>query len=248
MNTILEAEKIVKVYNGSKVLREVSLTVSKGEFIAVMGQSGCGKSTLLYQISGMDMPDSGEIYFNGKTLHTLREKELSELRLNNMGFVFQKANLLRALSVRDNIVFPAYQALKASQKELNARAEKWMERTGILSIADGDVRKISGGQQQRAAICRALMNEPQILFADEPTGALNSSVTQEIMDIFNQINAEGTAILLVTHDGKVAARADRVIYLKGGMVEDELLLGTYDAEKLSERERKTADWLKTMDW
>lgn len=243
MKTIIEAKHLEKKFQGAVILKDVNLTVREGEFIAVMGQSGCGKSTLLYNLSGMDFPTAGTVLFDGQKLEGLDEPQLSEIRLKRMGFVFQRANLLTALSVMDNVVFPAYQAGQLSRETINENAKQWMARTGILAVAGHDVRKISGGQQQRAAICRALMNRPQMLFADEPTGALNSSATKEIMGIFNQINEEGTAILLVTHDGKVAARADRVIYLEDGVITKELTLGKYSEKRLSEREEQVTAFM-----
>ncbi len=243
MKTIVEAKHLEKKFQEAVILKDVNLTVGEGEFIAVMGQSGCGKSTLLYNLSGMDFPTSGTVLFDGQKLEGLDEPQLSDIRLKRMGFVFQRANLLTALSVMDNIVFPAYQAGLLSRETINENAKQWMARTGILPVAGHDVRKISGGQQQRAAICRALMNRPQMLFADEPTGALNSSTTAEIMDIFNRINGEGTAILLVTHDAKVAARADRIIYLEDGSITKELTLGKYSGKRLSEREEQVAAFM-----
>ena len=244
MKIIAEAKSLTKEFQGTTVLRNINLTVEKEEFIAVMGQSGCGKSTLLHNLSGMDRPTSGKIFFDGQELQELPEPQMSSIRLKKMGFVFQKANLLRSLSVMDNIIFPAYQAGIFKKEEINENARRWMEQTGILSSAKQDVRKISGGQQQRASICRALMNRPQILFADEPTGALNSSATGEIMDIFNGINAEGTAILMVTHDGKVAARADRIIYLEDGAIGEELILGKYSKDRREEREKRAAAFMR----
>ena len=180
---ILNIQGICKNFEGNRVLKDVIFQIEKGEFVAVMGQSGCGKSTLLYSISGMDKPTKGEVFFEGRNLSGLSEKETEKLRLNRMGFIFQKANFLKNLSIEDNIVFPAFQAGRKSRKEIVAEAEKLMEQMGILAIADKDIRKVSGGQLQRASICRAMINQPDILFGDEPTGALNSSATKEVMDI-----------------------------------------------------------------
>lgn len=246
MQVILEAKHLYKEYEGSEILRDIHLAIGQGEFVAVMGQSGGGKSTLLYNISGMDQASRGEILFEGKNMKHLSEKEMSRFRLARMGFIFQKSNLLRNLSIRDNIIFPGLSLKAVSKKKLREQADVLMERTGIAEIADHDIRKISGGQLQRAAICRALINQPDILFGDEPTGALNSSATKEILDIFGEINKEGKAILLVTHDTKVAARADRVIYLEDGGIKDELKLGTYSKDLQSVREQKMQTWLGVM--
>lgn len=246
---ILEVNQLYKEYEDSEILKDVHLQLQNGEFVAIMGQSGCGKSTLLYCVSGMDRPTKGEIIFGEKKLTELSERELERFRLIKMGFVFQKPNFLKNLSVQDNIMFPALQAKKAiytGKQEVRMEAERLMQKMDILHVAKHDIRKVSGGQLQRAAICRALINHPQILFGDEPTGALNSSATREVMDILNQINEEGTAILLVTHDAKVAARADRVIYLEDGCVKAELGLGKYTKESIAEREEKLKLWLERM--
>lgn len=243
---ILEVNGIYKSFEGNSILTNISFQIEKGEFVAVMGQSGCGKSTLLYSISGMDKPTGGEVFFDGQKLSSLSEKEIEKVRLNRMGFIFQKANFLKNLSIEDNIVFPAFQAGRKSRQEIVTEAEKLMEQVGILAVADKDIRKVSGGQLQRASICRAMLNHPDLLFGDEPTGALNSSATKEVMDILGQINREGTTILLVTHDAKVAARADRIIYLEDGSVREECFLGRYAEKNLQTREEKLKVWLEKM--
>lgn len=242
----LEIKKLCKSFDGNKVLKDVSFQVSDGEFVAVMGQSGCGKSTLLYCVSGMDSPTSGEIFFDGQKMLQLSEKETEILRLKHMGFIFQKANFLKNLSVADNIVFPAFQLGERNRKEIQKTAQDLMERLGIFSAADHDIRQVSGGQLQRAAICRAMINRPDILFGDEPTGALNSSVTREVMDIISGINQDGTTIMLVTHDSNVAARADRVIYLEDGQIKDILSLGKFTPESRAAREQQIRHWLEIM--
>jgi putative ABC transport system ATP-binding protein len=163
-----------------------------------------------------------------------------------MGFIFQHSYLLKNLSLRDNIVLPGFTAGTCQREQINHKADELLQKTGISGVADHDIKKVSGGQLQRAAICRALINQPDILFGDEPTGALNSSMTKEVMDIINDINAEGTTVIIVTHDAKVAARASRIIYLTDGNIHDELVLGVYvgeDAVK-STREKRLNDWLE----
>ncbi|MDO4464816.1 MAG: ABC transporter ATP-binding protein [Bacillota bacterium] len=243
---ILEAKGICKSFEGSEVLRDISFQVEKGEFVAVMGQSGCGKSTLLYSLSGMDSPTGGEVVFEGQKFTDLSEKEMEKLRLTRMGFIFQRANFLKNLSIEDNIIFPAFQAGEKSRQKIVKEAEELMERMGIMSVADHDIRKVSGGQLQRAAICRAMINHPAILFGDEPTGALNSSATKEVMDILEKIHQTGTTILLVTHDAKVAARAERVIYLEDGRIRDEYRPGSLEDAKEGKREKTLDDWLAKM--
>ena len=243
---MIRVNGICKSFEHSEILKDIHFQIGKGEFLAVMGQSGCGKSTLLYCVSGMVKPTKGEVLFEGQKMSALSEKEMERLRLNQMGFIFQKANFLKNLSIKDNIIFPAFQAGKRSRKEIVEEAEKRMEQMGILSVAEQDIRKVSGGQLQRASICRAMINHPDILFGDEPTGALNSSATREVMDILGQINREGTTIMLVTHDVKVAARADRIIYLSDGSIKEEYRLGRYEGKDLQEREEKLKEWLGKM--
>ena len=237
---------LCKKYGENDILKDIDFHIRKGEFTAIMGQSGCGKSTLLYCVSGMDQPTAGEVYFEGEKLSAFSEKEMERLRLERMGFIFQKANFLKNLSIEDNIVFPAFQAGEISRGEIVKEAETLMEQMGIRQIADHDIRKVSGGQLQRAAICRAMINHPAILLGDEPTGALNSSATKEVMDILNEINSRGTTVLLVTHDAKVAARADRVIYLEDGRVKENLELGRFVKEDMAKREDSLKIWLEKM--
>ena len=237
---------LYKKYGENDILKDIDFHIRKGEFTAIMGQSGCGKSTLLYCVSGMDQPTAGEVYFEGEKLSAFSEKEMERLRLERMGFIFQKANFLKNLSIEDNIVFPAFQAGEISRGEIVKEAETLMEQMGIRQIADHDIRKVSGGQLQRAAICRAMINHPAILLGDEPTGALNSSATKEVMDILNEINSRGTTVLLVTHDAKVAARADRVIYLEDGRVKENLELGRFVKEDMAKREDSLKIWLEKM--
>lgn len=217
---MLKVKNLGKSYDGSRILNNVTLEVETGEFVAVMGHSGCGKTTLLYCVSGMDHFDEGEVLFDGKSLGGCSEKEIEALRLFHMGFIFQKTNFLKNLSIEDNIIFPAFQAKRKSRGEIVSRAEALMEQVGIRDVAANDSRKVSGGQLQRAAICRAMINEPKILFGDEPTGALNSGATEEVMGILEDIHRRGTTVMLVTHDANVAKRADRVIYLEDGKIKD----------------------------
>ena len=217
----IEVKGLCKSFDGDSVLEDISFQIESGEFVAVMGQSGCGKSTLLYSVSGMVRPTKGQICFDNRELSAMSDKQMQKFRLERMGFIFQKPNFIKNLSVADNIVFPAFQLGKRSRKAIVCDAENLMKKMGIISVADHDIRKVSGGQLQRAAICRAMINRPDILFGDEPTGALDSSSTKEVMDILEEINFGGTTILLVTHDAKVASRADRIIYLEDGKIKDE---------------------------
>lgn len=226
------------------VLDGIDLTVARGEFVAVMGQSGSGKSTLLYNVSGMDTPTSGGVLLDGADIAGLTGDELADIRLRRMGFVFQHNHLLKNLTIRDNILLPGYKAGAMDREALLARAEQLMTQMGIADVADHAIQRVSGGQLQRAAVCRALINDPVMLFADEPTGALNSRASAEVIDIFNQVNADGATILMVTHDPRIASRTDRIVYLKDGRVADELTLGTYsDPATARDREETALQWL-----
>ena len=244
--SILETKGLCKDYGGNNILSDVDFQIDIGEFIAIMGQSGCGKSTFLYCVSGMDHPSSGKIYFDGVDMADLSGKQMQELRLKRMGFVFQKPSFLKNLSIIDNIIYPAFQLGEANRDEIVKKAMALMEELGISSVADHDIYKVSGGQLQRAAICRAMINHPDILFGDELTGALNSSTTKEVSGIIDHINKKGTTVLLVTHDANVAVHADKVIYLQDGRIMDILHLGKYDEKNAGARDAKMKDWLKKM--
>ncbi|RXZ78685.1 ABC transporter ATP-binding protein [Paenibacillaceae bacterium] len=252
METILASTNVYKTYQAGKpneqhVLKNINLQIKKGEFVAIMGPSGSGKSTLLYSISGMDKMTAGSVTFSGKELSGLNEKELAHLRLTRMGFIFQHMHLLKNLSIFDNIILSAYMAKQRSRTSINARAAELMEKAGISGLASHDVSQASGGQLQRVAICRALINQPDILFGDEPTGALNSRTAGEIMDILAEINRAGTTILLVTHDVKVAAKTDRILFMIDGSISAEQQLGKYrNGDDSKERETRLTNWLMKM--
>lgn len=253
MKTMLEARGLSKTYSVSKdnkhqVLKSVDLQIMDGEFASVMGPSGSGKSTLLYNISGMDRMTEGSVLFDGQELSALPDEKLAALRLNKMGFIFQQSHLLKNLSILDNIILSAYLAKNTSRNTINKRAAELMEKTGITELANNDITQASGGQLQRVAICRALINNPSIVFGDEPTGALNSKATAEVMDILAEINRERTTILLVTHDARVAAKTERVIYMLDGSIIAELQLGKYQKENgdIKQREEKLSLWLMNL--
>ena len=244
--SILETKGLCKSYGSHNILSDVDLQIDNGDFVAIMGQSGCGKSTLLYCISGMDKTSAGRTYFDGVAMADLSDKQMQELRLGRMGFVFQKTSFLKNLSIIDNIVYPAFQLGEENRSAIVKEALSLMEEMGISSIAEHDIHKVSGGQLQRAAICRAMINHPDILFGDELTGALNSSTTREVLSIIDNINKKGTTVLLVTHDANVAVHADKVIYLEDGRIMDTLNLGKYDRSNAEIRDDRMKNWLKKM--
>lgn len=225
---MITGKEIVKTYGVNEgrrnVLNEVNITIEDGEFVAVMGPSGCGKSTLLFSLSGTDDISGGSVNFDGAELSALSENQLADLRRERMGFVFQQPTMLKNLNLLDNIMLPGIQGRceKGKLDAIRNRAGDLMERTGIAEFAARSITEVSGGQLQRAGICRALINSPDILFADEPTGSLNSKAADEVMDLFGGINDDGTTIMLVTHDAKVAARASRILFMKDGEIVQEI--------------------------
>lgn len=223
---MLTAINLVKEYQ-TRVLDGIDFTVDEREYVAIMGPSGSGKSTLLHALSGLDRPTSGDVTFRGQSLTQLSEAELARLRLTKFGFVFQQPNLLQSLGILDNVILPGFLAGTSPRAEIVTRAEQLMERAGIAQLAQRTVTEVSGGQLQRAGICRALINQPEMLFGDEPTGALNSATSAQILDLLQDINRDGTTIVLVTHDPMVAVRADRLVVLVDGHIAEELRLGAY---------------------
>ena len=228
------------------ILKDISFGVKTGEMVAVMGPSGSGKSTLLYQVSGMDCSDSGEVWLDGTEICALSEDGRARLRLSQMGFVFRQMNMLKNLNLMDNIMLPACRLnkRKAAGGAAEHRARMLMGKMGIAELAERRITEVSGGQLQRACICRSMINQPKILLADEPTGALNQSAAQEVMAEFTRLNQEGTTILMVTHDSKVAAKCGRILYLLDGSIQGELSL----AGAAGEREETVSRWLAGMGW
>lgn len=246
----LQCRGLIKTYSSTdpptQVLRGVDLQVRTGELVAVMGASGSGKSTLLHSLSGMDRPTAGSVHLQGRDLTSLTDAQMAQVRLTRMGFVFQQAYFLPNLSIRDNILLPALKAAPKEERRAVARVDALLKRFGIDHVRDHGITQVSGGQLQRASICRALACEPAILFADEPTGALNSSMSQEVMDALSEVHAGGATIVMVTHDPACAARADRVIYLRDGGVIDERRLGTWAGADVTEREDAVLEWLRSL--
>lgn len=247
-------KKLLRVENLSKeqILHQISFDMEPGEMLAVMGPSGSGKSTLLYNVAGMDQPTAGQVWLGDVVITELSEDEKARLRLYHMGFVFQQMNMMANLNLLDNILLLAAQANRGkgrkSKEELRLRAQTLMEKLGITGLEQRRVTQVSGGQLQRACICRSMMNEPKILFADEPTGALNKSAAGEVMEELVKLNREGTTILMVTHDSRIASSCDRIIYLLDGQISAELKLGKSVAGTEKQREEKVARWLMEMGW
>ncbi|MGB4659839.1 MAG: ABC transporter ATP-binding protein [Mobilitalea sp.] len=250
MRNILEAKNLNKKVEIGKdnelhILKNIDLILEEGEFVSVMGPSGSGKSTLLYNISGMDRLTSGSVKLKGREISGLKEEELAKIRLSSMGFIFQDINLLKNLSVIDNVMFPALVSNNADKININQKAKKLMDMTGIEMLADNNITQASGGQLQRAGICRALINDPDIIFGDEPTGALDSKSAAEIMSILADINEKGTTVMLVTHDVKVAAKTERILYMVDGNIVAQKKMSKYDSKHndTREREENVMKWL-----
>lgn len=253
--TILKVTDLCKTYITNKrqnnALKNANFEIKEGEMVAIMGPSGSGKSTLLYTASGMDDATSGSVILDGEEIAKLPKKELANVRLTKMGFIFQQMHMLKNLTLLDNIILPAVESRsdKRSRKEITENGETLMRKLGIIEVADNDINEVSGGQLQRACICRSMINNPRIIFADEPTGALNRSSSDEVMDILGTLNREGTTIMMVTHDARVAAKCSRVMFLVDGEIRGEKELGACDeGTNIRDRERSLNNWLMEMGW
>lgn len=221
---ILDLKKIYKDYQQDKlvvpVLKDVSLQVEEGEYVAVMGPSGSGKTTLMNIIGCLDRPTSGSYLLAGEDILKYKDKDMSDVRLKSIGFVFQSFHLLPRQSALENVALPlSYAGVK--KKERRERAAKALERVGLSDRANFKPTQLSGGQKQRVAIARAMVNNPKILLADEPTGALDSKSGQQIMELFEKLNEEGVTIVMITHDKEIASCAKRVIHIIDGVVSEE---------------------------
>lgn len=239
MKKIIIGENIVKsLGEGNEkfnVLNGVSVEINEGEFVAVMGPSGSGKTTLMFTLSGTDSVDGGKVIFCGKDLSSLKEQELADMRRTKMGFVFQQPTLLKNLNILDNIILSSMLDNRKNSINIIEKAKNLMKKTGIEGLEKRDITQVSGGQLQRAGICRALMCNPEIIFGDEPTGSLNSKFAQGIMNIFSEINAGGTALMLVTHDAKVAAQAEHIMFIRDGKIINEIRLSKFNGTDTDSR-------------
>lgn len=251
-NTILSAKGLCKSYahNGGQnhILQHVDLDLYEGDFTVIMGASGSGKSTLLYSLSGMDKATAGKVIYNGKDIVTMKEKELSTLRQKDFGFIFQQMHLVSNLTLFENIAVAGYLDKTVSANDVKNRTEELLEKMGISYIKTHLPSQVSGGQQQRCAIARAVVTNPKLLFADEPTGALNRKNTNEVLSLLTDLNNAGQSILMVTHDTKAALRATRILYLEDGKIIGELTLPPYNEEEKKSREAQVNAWLSSMQW
>ena len=247
---ILEIKSLKKVYSarfgGNKVeaLRDVSFSVDNGEYIAIMGESGSGKTTLLNILASLDKPTSGEVLLKGKNVTTIKEKDMAAFRRNHLGYVLQDFNLLDTFSLKDNIFLPLVLAGK-NVKDMEGKLKPIAEMLGIMEILEKYPYEVSGGQKQRAAIARAIITNPEMVHADEPTGALDSKTTAEILDLFSKINKLGQTILMVTHSTLAASHASRILFIKDGKIFNQIYRGSMTNDELYEKISNTLTILAT---
>ena len=247
---ILEVNGLRKVYTtrfgGASVeaLKNINFSVENGEYVAIMGESGSGKTTLLNILAGLDKPTSGSVLLDGKDLASIREADRAAFRRDHLGFVFQEFNLLDTFSVEDNIYLPLVLAGKQYQ-EMHSRLEPLAKKLGITSLLKKYPYEVSGGQKQRAAVARALITDPRLVLADEPTGALDSRATDELLRLFNTINEDGQTILMVTHSVKAASHAGRVLFIKDGEVYHQIYRGDSTEEQMYQKISDTLTVLTT---
>ncbi len=251
-NAILTAKGLCKSFaqGGEQVhvLTQVELELFEGDFTVIMGASGSGKSTLLYSLSGMDRATAGEVIFKNRDITKLKEKELSMLRCKDFGFIFQQMHLVSNLSLFENVVVPGYLDKERTAQQVRDYADELLDKMGIKQVKEHLPSQVSGGEQQRCAIARAVINSPALLFADEPTGALNRKNTTEVLNLLSGLNSAGQSILMVTHDLRAALRANRILYLEDGSIIASLDLPPYSAEEEKSRETQVNAWLSSLHW
>jgi putative ABC transport system ATP-binding protein len=250
-SSVIKAKNLCKSFitgkNALNVIKNLNLDIYKGDFTVIMGSSGSGKSTLLYTLSGMDSPTSGTVNLLGNDITLMKEEELSSIRKKDISFIFQSINLLPDITVFENIAYCGY-GVNKNKKEVNDKTLKLLESLGLAEDRSKYPSEISGGMQQRVAVARAIINSPEILFGDEPTGALNSVAGEEVLDILSDLNNKGQTVVMVTHDLKAAARASRLIYLRDGRIDGELALDKFSKADYENREVLIFEFLKERGW
>lgn len=250
MDTLLEVKNLKKIYttrfggNHVQALTNVSFTVEKGEYVAIMGESGSGKTTLLNILAALDKPTGGDVKLNGRSMSSIKEKEISAFRRNNLGFVFQDFNLLDTFTIEDNIFLPLVLS-GMNHKQMEERLSPIAEKLGIDKLLKKYPYEVSGGEKQRTAVARAIITNPQIILADEPTGALDSKATDALLRVFSQLNEDGQTILMVTHSIKAASHAKRVLFIKDGEVFHQINRGSMTSEEMYQRISDTLTLLAT---
>ncbi len=243
---ILSAKNLKKSFGQAHVLVGINLDVYQGDFTVIMGSSGSGKSTLLYALSGMDKATGGNVIYGDIDIVTASEKLLTALRAKEFGFVFQDTHLVGNMSLYENVLVAGYTG-GGEKSEVVSRADMLFENMNLSEAKDRLPSAVSGGEAQRAAVARAVVSRPKILFADEPTGALNKANSQEVLDLFTALNDEGQTVLMVTHDKSAALRGNRILFLEDGKIKDELSFEKYSGEN-KERDEKLSEWLMRLGW
>lgn len=249
--TLIRTTNLCKTYvsegQGFNAIKNVNIEIYEKDFTVIMGSSGSGKSTLLYLLSGMDSITSGDVIFDGININGFKEKDMAEFRRKSVGFVFQAVNLVSDLTLFENIAITGYIADK-NKNDVNRKAVNLLRLLDMEEFKDKYPSQVSGGQMQRAAVARALINSPKVLFADEPTGALNSSQGNNVLDVMTDINNDGQTVVMVTHDLKAAVRANRILFIRDGRIDGDLKLDRYVKEKKEEREKVIYSYLSEKGW
>lgn len=248
---IIEGRGLCKTFsNGqvtSNVIRNLDIEIHQGDFTVIMGASGAGKSTLLYMLSGIDTVTAGEIVLNNKRIDQLEEKQMATIRREDIGFVFQEANLLEDFTAFENIAMSGYLSNR-NRRAINKFTATLLNEFDMTDHGDKYPSQLSGGQKQRVAIARSLINQPEILFADEPTGALNATQSEAALDLLTKVHESGQTILMVTHDIKAASRANRLLYIKDGKIDGQLDLDRFEVRDIKERESQVFDFIMSKGW
>lgn len=248
---LLKGKGITKSFSqgnkSTKVLDQIDIEIYEGDFTVIMGSSGAGKSTLLYNLSGMDRPSGGSVFFRGKEITNCTERQMANFRANDFSFVFQKTHLVASLSLYENILLAGFVSNKLTEADARKRADALVEQMNLGESKNRRPSAVSGGKAQRAAVARAVIGMPSILFADEPTGTLNKRNSEEVMSIFSSLTTQGQTVLLVTHDMQAALHGNRILYLEDGKIIGELELTTYSGAE-REREDKLNRWLTSLRW
>lgn len=251
-NVILQGEKITRVFHQgkteTKVLDGVDIKIFEKDFTVIMGPSGAGKSTLLYMLGGMDYITGGRVLYRDKEISSFSENRMGKLRAEEFGFVFQQTHLVSNLTLLENVLVAGYVSKKDNAGKVRKRAENLLRQMDVEEAKNRLPSQVSGDEAQRAAIARAMIGKPGLLFADEPTGALNQSNTREVLGLLTDLNRKGQSILMVTHDLRAAARGNRILYLEDGKICDELALEPYNEMEEKRRERDVSQWLSGLRW
>lgn len=251
-NVILQGEKITRIFHQgkieTKVLDGVDIKIFEKDFTVIMGPSGAGKSTLLYMLGGMDRITGGRVLYREKEISSFSENQMGRLRAEEFGFVFQQTHLVSNLTLLENVLVAGYVSKKDSAEKVRERAENLLRQMDVEEAKNRLPSQVSGGEAQRAAIARAMIGKPGLLFADEPTGALNQANTHEVLGLLTDLNRKGQSILMVTHDLRSAARGNRILYLEDGKICDELALEPYNEMEEKRRERDVSQWLSGLRW